>query len=91
MTAPTTAKNRSASPSICSRWAASSTTPGALAACKPDHLRECLGRHVRGDWGVVCAEDRKSNFEALFADLSILSAYPMDPARPCKGFGVNTL
>lgn len=66
-------------------------TPGALAACKPDYLRECLGRHVRGDWGVVCADDRKSNFEALFANLRILSAYPIDPLRPCKGFGANTL
>jgi len=28
-----------------------------------------------GDWGVVCAESRKSNSKALFAELCILSAY----------------
>jgi hypothetical protein len=28
-------------------------------------------------WGVVCAEDRKSNFEALRAQPRILSAYPI--------------
>ena len=31
--------------------------------------------HIIGDWGVVCAENRKSNSEALFAELRILSAY----------------
>jgi hypothetical protein len=66
-------------------------TPGALQACSCDHLSACLSRHVRGDWGVISAEDRKSNFEALFAGERILSAYPIDPAKPCLGFGNNTL
>jgi hypothetical protein len=66
-------------------------TPGAMAACKPDYLHECLGRHLGGDWGCVCAEDRKSNFDALFSGGRILSSYPIDPAQPCKGFGDNTL
>jgi len=57
-------------------------TPGALQACSRDHLSACLSRHVRGDWGVISAEDRKSNFEALFAGERILSAYPIDPAKP---------
>ena len=59
-------------------------TPGALAATTHEQRLECLGRHISGDWGVVCAEDRKANFEALFEDLRILSAYPVDPARPSK-------
>jgi len=66
-------------------------TPGALAATTHEQRLECLGRHISGDWGVVCAEDRKANFEALFCDLRILSAYPIDPTRPSRGFGENTL
>ena len=67
------------------------STPGALEACIPDYMQQCLGRHISGDWGIVPAEDRKSNFDALFAGLRILSAYPIDPAKPCKGYGENTL
>jgi hypothetical protein len=67
------------------------TTPGAKDACSPEYMWECIKRHVRGDWGCVSASDRKSNFQALFACLRILSAYPVDPAKPCKGFGENTL
>ena len=66
-------------------------TPGALAAASPDYLQQCLIRHLRGDWGVVCADDRQSNFAALFAGDRILSAYPLDPALPSAGFGDNTL
>jgi hypothetical protein len=67
------------------------STPGALQACSPDRLRQCLTLHIRGEWGVVSAEDRKANFEALFNGMRILSAYPIDPGKPCKGFGENTL
>jgi len=66
-------------------------TRGVVASCSMPYMEQCLARHVRGDWGVVCAEDRKSNFEALFAGLRVLSAYPIDPDKPCKGFGDNTL
>ena len=67
------------------------STPGALEACSREHLSACLTRHIRGDWGVVCAEDRKANFNALFSGARILSAYAIDAAKPCKGFGENTL
>jgi len=67
------------------------STPGALEACSPEYMHECLSRHIRGDWGVVCPEDRKANFEALFNGTRLLSAYPIDPRKPCKGFGENTL
>ena len=66
-------------------------TPGALEASAPDYLYRCLFRHSRGDWGNVCPEDAASNQEAVTARSRILSAYPIDPAKPCKGFGENTL
>jgi hypothetical protein len=67
------------------------STPGAMAACSPDYLYRCLFRHSRGDWGNVCKEDAASNRKAVSKDGGrILSAYPIDPAKPCKGFGKNT-
>ena len=66
-------------------------TRGALAATTPESLLECLARHIRGDWGCVCDEDKATNDEAVKEGLRILSAYPLDPAKPCKGFGDNTL
>jgi hypothetical protein len=29
------------------------STPGAMDACSPAYLAECLARHARGDWGLV--------------------------------------
>jgi hypothetical protein len=66
-------------------------TRGALESCSLARLSECLARHACGDWGVVCAEDAASNNEALTEGFRVLSAYPIDPAKPCKGFGDNTL
>jgi hypothetical protein len=66
-------------------------TRGAMDETTHQYRMECLSRHIRGDWGNVDAEDRKTNFDALMNGLRILSAYPLDPARPCKGFGSNTL
>jgi hypothetical protein len=34
-----------------------------------------LGRHVSGDWGEVCAEDRESNEQSLRHGLRLLSVY----------------
>ncbi len=52
-------------------------TPGAL-----DLLRESgespaifLNRHVQGDWGEVCQEDRQLNDQALVEGSRVLSAY----------------
>jgi hypothetical protein len=50
-----------------------------------------LARHSIGDWGCLCSEDWKTNDEAAENGDRILSAYPIDPAKPCKGFGDNTL
>ena len=66
-------------------------TPGALAACTPQHLNACFNRHLRGDWGCVDLEDRQRNFDALFSGERVLSAYAIDPDKPCAGFGDNCL
>lgn len=66
-------------------------TPGALAACAPEYMTQCLKRHARGDWGCIDEEDRRTNFEAVSSHDRILSAYPIDPAKPCVGYGANTL
>lgn len=66
-------------------------TPGALDACTEDYLFQCLQRHLSGDWGEVCQDDRKSNDAALEHGDRILSAYPIDPSKPCKGYGDNCL
>ncbi|MEI2827649.1 MAG: hypothetical protein V9F04_15580 [Dermatophilaceae bacterium] len=67
------------------------TTPGALEACSPEYRHECLLRHGRGDWGLVCPEDKALNDQALIDGDRLLSAYPIDPAKPCKGYGDNCL
>jgi len=67
------------------------STPGALSACSPHHHLHCLARHAQGDWGDVCPEDAASNDAALKLGDRVLSAYPIDPGKPCKGFGDNCL
>jgi hypothetical protein len=52
-------------------------TPGALAALE-ENGQGCaayLERHLRGDWGDLCDEDRQANDEALQQGLRLLSAY----------------
>jgi hypothetical protein len=67
------------------------STPGALEACSHEHLLHCLARHIHGDWGCIDSEDAASNAEALGEGFRLLSAYPIDPSQPCKGFGDNCL
>jgi hypothetical protein len=66
-------------------------TPGALGACSTAYLTTCLRRHLRGDWGCVCDEDKATNAQALEDGDRILSAYPIDPGQPSAGHGANTL
>jgi hypothetical protein len=52
-------------------------TPAALEAIEeagqtPDFF---LDKHVQGDWGQVCAEDKRLNDAALLDEGRILSAY----------------
>jgi len=67
------------------------STPGALAACSNVLMQKCLARHLTGDWGCVCPEDSQANDAAVTEGTRILSAYPIDPAKPSEGFGENTL
>lgn len=64
-------------------------TPGALEALAPLQIRLYLARHLAGDWGSVCSEDWATNDEAVRDGFRILSAYPIDPAKPCAGYGDN--
>jgi len=52
-------------------------TPAALEALSRTGQRadEFLNRHVVGDWGVLCDEDRQLNDEALIDDSRVLSSY----------------
>jgi len=65
------------------------STPGALEAVADPYRLHCLQRHVTGDWGTVCDEDKASNDEAVKFGSRVLSAYPIDPSKPAKGFGAN--
>ena len=52
-------------------------TPGALAALGKAGQTplEFLERHVRGDWGELCDEDRKENQFSLERGFRLLSSY----------------
>lgn len=50
-------------------------TPAALNHLLPDDILVALGRHVRGDWGTLEAEDRRENERALTEGCRLLSAY----------------
>ncbi len=54
-------------------------TPGALQALESSGQLplEFLGRHARGDWGDLCAEDRRENALALRAGHRLMSAYTL--------------
>jgi hypothetical protein len=53
------------------------STPGALDAISKAEQRpnEFLSRHLNGDWGELCEEDKQANQEALEQGLRLLSAY----------------
>lgn len=52
-------------------------TPGALKALEEagETALSLLGRHLRGDWGIVGSDDAKLNDEALKDGTRLLSAY----------------
>ena len=53
------------------------STPGALEAIRKSEqsIADFLGRHLLGDWGELCSEDKQANQEALQEGLRLLSAY----------------
>lgn len=50
-------------------------TRGALAELTALDVRNAIGRHMRGDWGIVCADDRYANDRALVHEGRLLSVY----------------
>ena len=52
-------------------------TPGALEALEASGQSavEFLDRHVQGDWGDICEEDREANERALLDGPRLLSSY----------------
>ena len=58
-------------------------TPGALELLVEagGHPFELLARHATGDWGELCAFDRRQNEIALREGYRILSSYPVGEGR----------
>jgi hypothetical protein len=54
-------------------------TPGALKLIMEAgaHPFDYLARHATGDWGELCAFDRRQNEIALREGLRVLSSYPV--------------
>jgi hypothetical protein len=47
----------------------------ALCLLNSDDVGQAIARHLKGDWGDVCAEDKKSNDFAVNNELRMLSAF----------------
>ena len=54
-------------------------TPGALEMLETHQLTALpfVLRHVSGDWGDICAEDRQSNADALQYGYRLMSVYEL--------------
>ena len=54
-------------------------TPGALALLEEAKKSpsEFLSRHLRGDWGELCQEDKSENELSLKRGFRLLSSYPV--------------
>ena len=52
-------------------------TPGALEALQRNNVTgfDYLRRHASGDWGIVCAEDKQANEDALKTGARLMSVY----------------
>lgn len=50
-------------------------TPNALNRLAQADIQAGLTRHAAGDWGDLCADDRRENERALREGLQLLSAY----------------
>jgi hypothetical protein len=58
-------------------------TPGALKLLTEarEHPFDYLARHATGDWGELCAFDRRQNEIALREGLRVLSSYDVPAGR----------
>ena len=57
-------------------------TPGALELLETHQLTALpfVLRHVSGDWGDICAEDRQVNADALQYGSRLMSVYALTPS-----------
>jgi hypothetical protein len=55
------------------------STPGALEAMEEAGVnpRQYLRRHMQGDWGELCDEDRQENEFSLEHGLRVMSVYTL--------------
>ena len=53
------------------------STPGAIAFCEQNkiNLISLVRRHLQGDWGDLCDDDKKANEQALIDGTRLLSSY----------------
>ena len=65
-------------------------TPGAIGLAQIHQiiLRQLLLRHAIGDWGDLCHDDQRANFEALANGGRLMSSYVIRTASP--NHGVNS-
>jgi hypothetical protein len=58
-------------------------TPGALELLEDarEHPSDLVARHATGDWGNLCAFDRRQNQIALSEGLRVLSSYEISAGR----------
>lgn len=63
-------------------------TPGALQWCEAHKVNplSLIGRHIRGDWGDLGADDISANVDALAYDGRVLSSY-----QSCRSPSSNNL
>ena len=56
------------------------STPGALQTLEENDQTpaEFIGRHLLGDWGDLCEEDKQANNEAVACGQRLLSAYRVE-------------
>lgn len=67
-------------------------TPGAIATLGELKISpiSLLERHVNGDWGDLCKEDREQNDEALKVGNRLMSVYGVDANDPSQKVWVIT-
>ena len=46
---------------------------------------------AQGDWGYCDTDDKAVNDDAVRLGNRIISSYAIDPKKPCKGYGNNTI
>ena len=59
------------------------TMPGSLALLQKANKSalELLSRHLRGDWGDLCQEDKTQNELSLKYGFRLMSSYPVTPTE----------